>query len=42
VADAGLDPSYGPNMAAMYGIYTYRATRDWARWAGEQLGRGSA
>ena len=37
IAEAGLPTSYGPNMAAEFGIRTYRATQEWARWSREQL-----
>ncbi len=37
VAAAGAPSSYGPNLAAQFGILSYRASRDWARWASAQL-----
>lgn len=35
--EAGLPSSYGPNMAAELGVRTSRSTREWVRWAKEQL-----
>lgn len=32
------NPSAGPALAAMYGIYAYTATRDWSEWALRQIG----
>lgn len=37
IREAGLPSSYGPNMAAEYGVRANRATQEWARWAREQL-----
>ncbi len=37
IREAGLPTSYGPNMAAELGVRTNRSTREWARWAKEQL-----
>lgn len=37
IVDAGHPSSYGPNVAAQFGIFSYRASRDWARWASAQL-----
>ncbi len=38
IREAGMPAGYGPNMAAELGVRTNRATREWARWAKEQLG----
>lgn len=37
IAEAGLPPTHGPNMAAEFGLRTYRATAEWAQWARNQL-----
>ncbi len=37
IREAGLPTSYGPNMAAEFGVRSNRATQEWARWAREQL-----
>jgi PadR family transcriptional regulator AphA len=37
IREAGLPASYGPNMAAEFGVRANRATQEWARWAREQL-----
>lgn len=37
IRDAGLPSSYGPNMAAEFGVRANRATQEWARWARAQL-----
>ena len=36
--DELTDPTSGGAFAAAYGLYAYAATRDWARWATDQLG----
>ena len=41
MAEAGEPTSAGPNLAAQFGVLSYRAARDWAGWAGEQLERRS-
>lgn len=42
IHEAGLPSSYGPNMAAELGVRTNRSTREWARWAKEQLSQSPA
>ncbi len=37
MADEGQAPSSGGNLAAEFGVRTYRATQDWVSWAREQL-----
>ena len=34
---AGMPSGYGPNLAARFGVLSYRAAQDWAAWAAEQL-----
>jgi DNA-binding PadR family transcriptional regulator len=33
----GRPPTFGPNLAAQFGVYSYRAAADWARWTTAQL-----
>ena len=37
MAEVGDPPSSGPNLAAHFGILSYRAAHEWAGWAAEQL-----
>jgi PadR family transcriptional regulator AphA len=39
MADAGAPTSYAPNLAAEFGVWTFRATQSWAEWASAQLTR---
>lgn len=42
ISEAGLPAAYGPNLAAEFGVRSYRATQEWARWAREQLAERAA
>lgn len=41
MAAAGAPTSHAPNLAAEFGVLSYRAAQDWAVWASEQLSRRS-
>lgn len=38
----GAPSSHPPNLTAEFRVLTYRAARDWATWASEQLAQRSS